>query len=73
MAGSVAAFAGKENMLDMFELGDVVRLKSGGPSMTVVGKREGYLLCMWYVEEEHAMSSTDFIPECLVHVENKEK
>lgn len=29
-------------MPDKFKVGDVVYLKSGGPAMTVVDKREGY-------------------------------
>lgn len=33
-----------------FEVGDVVRLKSGGPGMTVVGRMWGsdQLLCNWF-------------------------
>ena len=33
-----------------FEVGDVVRLKSGGPRMTVVGRMWGsdQLLCNWF-------------------------
>lgn len=57
-------------MLDTFELGDVVRLKSGSPSMTVVDKREGYVLCMWHVDGE-GMKTVDFVPESLTHVDNK--
>jgi uncharacterized protein YodC (DUF2158 family) len=35
-----------------FEPGDVVVLKSGGPSMTVVLVAESDLTCMWYAEED---------------------
>lgn len=55
--------------MDVFELGDVVCLKSGGPIMTVVDKREGFILCMWYSEDEKAMKTVDFIPESLKHIE----
>lgn len=40
-------------MADTFKVGDVVRLKSGGPDMTVtnVGKESGMLTvwCAWFV------------------------
>ena len=58
-------------MPDKFKVGDVVYLKSGGPAMTVVDKREGYILCMWYVDGE-GMKTIDFVSESLQHVENKE-
>ncbi len=54
-------------MLDAFAIGDVVCLKSGGPAMTVVDKREGYVLCMWHVEGE-GMKTVDFVPESLKHL-----
>lgn len=53
-----------------FELGDVVRLKSGGPEMTVVDLREGFVLCMWY-SEERRMETVDFIPESLEYAANE--
>jgi uncharacterized protein YodC (DUF2158 family) len=30
------------------EIGSVVRLKSGGPSMTVVSLHQGHWLCTWF-------------------------
>ncbi|MGB8902119.1 MAG: DUF2158 domain-containing protein [Methylocella sp.] len=33
-----------------FEPGDVVALKSGGPTMTVIGVKEDGVQCMWYAE-----------------------
>jgi uncharacterized protein YodC (DUF2158 family) len=33
-----------------FEPGDVVTLKSGGPTMTVIGVKEDGVQCMWYAE-----------------------
>jgi uncharacterized protein YodC (DUF2158 family) len=34
-----------------FEPGDVVMLKSGGPSMTVVSAAEDEITCLWFGEE----------------------
>lgn len=35
-----------------FKIGDVVRLRSGGPMMTVAwdDKRPGYVACVWFDE-----------------------
>ncbi len=33
-----------------FEPGDVVTLKSGGPTMTVIGVKDDGVQCMWYAE-----------------------
>jgi uncharacterized protein YodC (DUF2158 family) len=33
-----------------FEPGDVVTLKSGGPTMTVIGVKEDGVQCMWYAD-----------------------
>lgn len=57
-------------MSDTFKVGDVVYLKSGGPAMTVVDKREGYILCMWHIDGE-GMKTVDFVPESLTHVDKK--
>ena len=39
---------------NQIKLGDVVRLKSGGPPMTAVGT-DGYgpFVCSWFVPDEH--------------------
>ncbi len=34
------------------KVGDVVQLKSGGPSMTVAGSSEGNLVCAWFDSRE---------------------
>jgi uncharacterized protein YodC (DUF2158 family) len=42
-------------MASEFEVGDVVRLKSGGPKMTIVGGSDADthgLLCKWFPEED---------------------
>ena len=42
-----------------FDVGDVVRLKSGGPRMTVVGRMWGsdQLLCSWFEGDRSHMGS----------------
>ncbi len=35
-------------MQKCFALGDVVRLKSGGPKMTVINRVESAITCMWF-------------------------
>ncbi|HEY8009297.1 MAG TPA: DUF2158 domain-containing protein [Methylocella sp.] len=34
----------------IFEPGDVVALKSGGPAMTVIGVKEEGVQCLWYAD-----------------------
>lgn len=52
----------------MFQLGDIVQLKSGGPRMTVeaINKGEGYDLvdCVWF--EKHTAHRQSFNPALLV-------
>jgi uncharacterized protein YodC (DUF2158 family) len=49
-----------------FKLGDVVRLKSGGPDMTVSEvTKDGYVVAMWYVEQVADYHTGDFEPEML--------
>ncbi len=35
---------------NLYKAGDVVRLVSGGPSMTVAGTSNGVVKCVWYNE-----------------------
>ena len=39
-------------MADEIKVGDVVRLKSGGPKMTVQGDIYGNCLCAWFVKDK---------------------
>jgi uncharacterized protein YodC (DUF2158 family) len=44
----------------MFDIGDTVMLKSGGPIMTVLGMREGTIVvCAWF---EEGMKQTASFP-----------
>lgn len=36
-----------------FKIGDVVRLKSGGPAMTVGGLVDGLVRCIWFTDLRH--------------------
>ena len=55
-------------MADEIKTGDVVRLKSGGPKMTVQGDTYGMLLCSWFVNDQEKRAS--FTPESLEIVED---
>jgi len=42
------------------KVGDVVRLKSGGPAMTVTSAKEGRVFCAWF---EGTKNDSAFFPE----------
>ena len=46
-----------------FELGDSVRLKFGGPVMTVLGITQGDCCCMWFEDGrmQHGRFETDVL------------
>lgn len=47
-------------------IGDVVRLNSGGPTMTVVGRlKDGSYLCRWWNSDKQAYSQDGFLAETL--------
>lgn len=54
-----------------FPVGAVVRLKSGGPSMTVLAAAEGRCLCCWF--REGVPKNEDFPVGALNLVPNAEK
>lgn len=50
-----------------FKKGDVVRLKSGGPKMTVVNTPNGNLVeCMWF-DSKNERQSNEFSLDSLKH------
>jgi len=63
--------AGQEIETNMhgFEVGDVVRLKSGGPAITVSGFKDGDVWCNWFVENHDIPKVHWFMPEMLEKVE----
>lgn len=50
--------------MDGFKVGDVVRLKSGGPKMTVSHIKDGNVWCTWFVGETDPKNAY-FKPEML--------
>ena len=56
-------------MAEKFKVGDVVRLKSGGPNMTVLANEEDidFIICQWFDGEE--LKDGNFSPESLELVE----
>lgn len=50
-------------------VGDVVRLKSGGPRMTVVSRsNDGSLFCGWYSQKDEDFKFREFEAQALEHV-----
>ena len=72
LTGSLRARASPQNLLlDLagqlmraFEIGSIVRLKSGGPPMTVVGHPDhdigGRIPCSWFASDNKRL--TDYFP-----------
>lgn len=48
-----------------FKPGDVVILKSGGPLMTVVGKKSDGIHCCWFSEKDDNFKQFTFPAEML--------
>ena len=43
----------KGKIMSQFKVGDVVKLKSGGPKMTVSSiDEDGYIGCTWFIENK---------------------
>lgn len=58
---------------ETMNIGDVVRLKSGGPKMVVVkiDDDDGRLTCRWFSDEEAISVSTDyFYPDTVDKIES---
>lgn len=52
-------------MSGAFKPGDVVQLKSGGPSMTVLPSKEGEVSTVWYNADNREYATATFSPEVL--------
>lgn len=50
----------------LFKVGDVVKLKSGGPDMTVVNAQPDVLRVSYYTEQQ-GFTRDSFPPDALVH------
>ena len=66
-SASVLTSIEKERPMSEFKPGDIVRLKSGGPQMTVesIDKKDGGLLCLWFDEgqlEDAVFESVALVP-----------
>ena len=61
-------------MSEEFEIGDVVRLKSGGPEMTVcqrttdAGGADVNFRCRWFLADKQEFKERGFPPEALEKV-----
>jgi uncharacterized protein YodC (DUF2158 family) len=55
-----------------FAMGDVVELKSGGPTMTIEHVGQAEVTCVWYdYQHSHEMKSRQFRPETLKKINNR--
>lgn len=57
-------------MANKFIVGDIVKLKSGGPEMTVQRERDSYYTCQWFAGKK--LESGVFPEGSLEKVEKKE-
>lgn len=54
----------------VFEPGDAVRLRGGGPGMTVGNIKGDILTCIWFDAKGHNQTK-DFLSACLTRVDEK--
>lgn len=54
---------------DILKVGDVVKLKSGGPLMTVISQEKHGFLCIWFVDSSSEYRTAFFNTETLVKVQ----
>lgn len=57
-------------MANKFVIGDIVKLKSGGPEMTVQSHRESYYTCQWFAGKK--LENGRFPEDSLEKVEKEE-
>ncbi len=51
-----------------FAPGDVVRLKSGGPAMTIDGIENGHCVCLWFGNDNMELQRRHIMPHVLARV-----
>jgi len=61
------------NQYEDFAVGDVVRLRSGGPNMTVDGDSGSRIICTWFESGSNIWHSGDFHQATLEKVTPVEK
>lgn len=66
--GQLKPIQKEEPSMDEFKPGDLVKLKSGGPAMTVesVDRKEGGFVCLWFTDGE--LDSDTFVSAVLVMI-----
>ena len=52
--------------MEIFEIGQIVRLKSGGPKMTIKGADEGAWACQWF--DRNGKLHNDTFPEDMLYI-----
>ncbi|WP_353119476.1 DUF2158 domain-containing protein [Myroides odoratus] len=56
--------------MEKFKIGDLVRLKSGSPIMTVGGYRDNNIIvCVFFSEQKQEFIKTDFFAQSIVFAE----
>ncbi|MGI9250418.1 MAG: YodC family protein [Pseudohongiellaceae bacterium] len=58
-------------MAEQFKVGDVVRLKSGSPRMTVINVRGDEVTTEWFDVGENKLKNHTFSPDALILVEDE--
>ncbi len=55
-----------------FEIGDVVVLKSGGPTLTVKETGSEGVTCLWYADDEEEFRTAILPAACLIAIDGEE-
>ena len=59
----------------MFQIGDVVQLKSGGPKMTIAAVKSDRAICVWFNKRDayHEEKTAEFLVPTLTLLSGREK
>ena len=55
----------------MIKVGSTVKLKSGGPLMTVTSISDERVMCMWFADEKFDVAESDFHIKSLVEMSDE--